>query len=36
MQQYAALLALNARMIDAAIEFWTATAFPSLYFAKRL
>lgn len=36
MEHYAAALALNARLIDTAIEFWTAMTFPSLYLAKRL
>jgi hypothetical protein len=36
MEQYNVYIALNARMLDTAIELWTMFAFPSLYLAKRL
>ena len=36
MEHYNTVLALNVRLIDSAIEFWTAVSFPSLYLAKHL
>jgi hypothetical protein len=36
MNQFEAAVAYNEYLVNAAIEFWTAMAFPSLYFARNL
>ena len=36
MQHYQAAIEFNTRVVNAAIEYWTALAFPSLYMAKQL
>jgi hypothetical protein len=36
MDQYNAAVALNEYLIRTAVEFWTALAFPAIYYAKNL
>jgi hypothetical protein len=36
MEQYSRAIALNEYLIKTAVEFWTAVAFPAIYYAKNL
>ncbi len=36
MNPYTSAMSYNEYLINASVEFWTAMAFPALYFAKSL